>query len=71
MKYFVLIMDGAAGWPLPSHGGKTCLELARTPHLDAMAREGACGLVRTVPVGMEPSSACACLRLASICREVP
>lgn len=63
MKYFVLIMDGAAGWPLPSHGGKTCLELARTPHLDAMAREGACGLVRTVPVGMEPSSACACMSL--------
>jgi len=63
MKYFVLIMDGAAGWPLPSHGGKTCLELARTPHLDAMAREGCSGLVRTVPVGMEPSSACACMSL--------
>ncbi|MCK9356135.1 MAG: cofactor-independent phosphoglycerate mutase [Dehalococcoidia bacterium] len=63
MKYFVLIMDGAAGWPLPSHGGKTCLELARTPHLDAMALDGACGLVRTVPVGMEPSSACACMSL--------
>lgn len=63
MKYLVLITDGAAGWPLASHGGKTCLELARTPNLDALAREGTMGLVRTVPDGMEPSSACACMSL--------
>jgi 2,3-bisphosphoglycerate-independent phosphoglycerate mutase len=63
MKYFVLIMDGAAGWPLPSREGKTCLELARTPNLDALASEGMCGTARTVPVGMEPSSACACMSL--------
>ncbi len=61
MKYCVLIMDGAAGWPLATHGGKTCLELARTPNLDAMAKAGIVGLVRTVPTGMEPSSACACM----------
>jgi 2,3-bisphosphoglycerate-independent phosphoglycerate mutase len=61
MKYCVLIIDGAAGWPLPERGGKTCLELARIPNLDAMAREGIVGLVRTVPSGMEPSSACACM----------
>lgn len=61
MKYCVLIVDGAAGRPLPQHGGKTCLELARTPNLDAMAAEGSLGLVRTVPPGMEPSSACACM----------
>lgn len=63
MKYLVLITDGAAGWPLPSQGGKTCLELAQTPHLDALAREGTIGLARTVPPGMEPSSACACMSL--------
>jgi len=63
MKYCVLIIDGAAGWPLPEHDGKTCLELADTPNLDAMAREGLVGLVRTVPRGMEPSSACACMSL--------
>jgi 2,3-bisphosphoglycerate-independent phosphoglycerate mutase len=62
-KYFVLIMDGAAGWGLAAHEGKTCLELARTPYLDALAREGTVGVVRTVPVGMEPSSACACMSL--------
>jgi len=59
MKYCILIIDGAAGWPLPERGGKTCLELAHTPNLDAMAQEGTIGLVRTVPTGMEPSSACA------------
>lgn len=61
MKYCVLIIDGASGWALPERGGKTCLELAHIPHLDALAREGVVGLVRTVPPGMEPSSACACM----------
>jgi len=61
MKYCVLIIDGAAGLPIPERGGKSCLELAKTPNLDAMAGEGLLGLVRTVPAGMEPSSACACM----------
>jgi len=61
MKYCVLIIDGAAGWSLPERGDKTSLELAETPNLDALAREGVVGLVRTVPPGMEPSSACACM----------
>ncbi len=61
MKYCILIIDGASGWPLPGRGGKTCLELADTPNLDAMAQEGTLGLVRTVPPGMEPSSACGCM----------
>jgi 2,3-bisphosphoglycerate-independent phosphoglycerate mutase len=59
----VLVIDGAAGWPLPERGRKTSLELAHTPNLDRMALEGALGLVRTVPPGMEPSSACACMSL--------
>jgi len=61
MKYCVVIIDGAAGLPLPERGGKTCLELAKTPNLDALAGEGVVGLARTVPPGMEPSSACACM----------
>ncbi len=63
MKYCVLIIDGASGLPLPEHGGKTCLELAHTPNLDALAQEGMLGLARTVPPGMEPSSACACMSI--------
>jgi 2,3-bisphosphoglycerate-independent phosphoglycerate mutase len=61
MKYCVLIIDGAAGLPLSNRGKRTCLELAHTPNLDAMSQEGFIGLVRTVPAGMEPSSACACM----------
>ena len=56
-------MDGASGWPLPSHNGHTCLELAYKPHLDSLTRRGVLGLARTVPEGMEPSSACACLSI--------
>ena len=61
MKYIVLIIDGAAGLPIQERGDKTSLELARTPNLDAMAAQGTMGLARTVPPGMEPSSACACM----------
>jgi len=61
MKYGIVIIDGASGLPLPERSGKTCLELAHTPNLDALAREGFLGLARTVPMGMEPSSACACI----------
>ncbi len=63
MKYVVLIPDGAAGWPLEERDGKTTLELARKPLLDALAREGLMGMARTVPPGMEPSSACACMSI--------
>ena len=54
-------MDGASGWPLPSHDNKTCLELAETPNLDSMAREGYMGMAFTIPPGMEPGSAPACM----------
>lgn len=61
MKYCVLIIDGAAGMPLPERGNRTTLELADTPNLDRMAREGLAGMARTIPPGMEPSSAVACM----------
>ena len=70
MKYCVLIIDGAAGLPLPERGGKTCLELAHTPNLDAMADEGILGIARTVPLGMEPSSGNACLAVLGYDPEV-
>src|SRR5512135_1902898 len=44
----MLIMDGLGGLPLEP-GGKTELESARTPHLDALAAQSALGL--SVPVG--------------------
>jgi len=60
MKYVVVILDGAAGWPLSELGDRTTLQSASTPHLDSLAREGRVGLARTVPEGEEPSSAAAC-----------
>ena len=70
MKYCVLIIDGAAGLPLPERGNKTCLELARTPNLDALTREGTLGLTQTVPSGMEPSSSYACMSVLGYDPEV-
>lgn len=46
---------------MPSRGNRTCLELAFTPNLDRMAREGYLGTALTVPQGMEPGSAPACM----------
>ncbi len=60
MKYAVVILDGAAGWPLDVLGERTTLSAARTPGLDHLAREGTLGLARTVPPGIEPSSSAAC-----------
>jgi 2,3-bisphosphoglycerate-independent phosphoglycerate mutase len=46
-KIVLLVMDGLGG--LPRHaGGKTELETARTPNLDQLASQAACGL--TIPV---------------------
>lgn len=47
-KIAMIIMDGLGGLPLEP-GGKTELETARTPNLDALAAQSALGL--TVPVG--------------------
>lgn len=60
MKYCVIILDGAAGWPLPELGGRTTLQAAATPNLDMMARSGTVGLAATVPENTEPSSSAAC-----------
>ena len=56
MKYVILIGDGMGDYPIPELGGKTPLEAARTPNLDALARQGELGLARTIPPGMEPGS---------------
>src|SRR5437667_8789402 len=54
-KIVLLVADGLGGLPLePS--GKTELESARTPNLDACAREGICGLSTPVLPGVTPGS---------------
>ncbi len=61
VKYVVLIIDGASGWPAAACGGRTSLEAAYTPNLDRLAREGSVGTTANVPEGMEASSAIACM----------
>lgn len=55
-KYIVVLGDGMADEPLAELGGKTPLEFARTPNMDRIARDGMCGMMRTVPPGFEPGS---------------
>ncbi len=54
-KIVLLVADGLGGLPLEP-GGKTELESARTPNLDACVREGACGLSIPVLPGITPGS---------------
>jgi 2,3-bisphosphoglycerate-independent phosphoglycerate mutase len=54
-KIVFLVADGLGGLPMEP-GGKTELESARTPNLDALAREGACGLSTPVMPGITPGS---------------
>src|SRR5205814_9784051 len=54
-KIVLLVADGLGGLPLEM-GGKTELETARTPNLDACSREGACGLSTPVLPGITPGS---------------
>jgi len=56
VKVLVVLGDGMADEPLPELGGKTPLEEARTPNLDRIAGEGACGMLRTIPPGCEAGS---------------
>jgi 2,3-bisphosphoglycerate-independent phosphoglycerate mutase len=56
MKYVIIVGDGMADYPVKSLGGKTPLMVARTPHMDWMAKQGEIGLVRTIPDGFNPGS---------------
>jgi 2,3-bisphosphoglycerate-independent phosphoglycerate mutase len=54
-KIVLLVADGLGGLPLEP-GGKTELESARTPNLDACVRDGVCGLSVPVLPGITPGS---------------
>ncbi len=64
-KYLIFVLDGMADLPCPELGGKTPLEAADTPQLDRLAREGACGLLQTVPERCAPGSEVANLSILS------
>src|SRR3982074_1716836 len=54
-KIVLVVADGLGGLPVEM-GGKTELESARTPNLDACVREGVCGLTIPVLPGITPGS---------------
>ena len=56
MKHLIILGDGMADWPVEALGGKTLLQYADTPHFDFLARNGRCGMLRTVPDGFHPGS---------------
>ncbi len=56
MKYIVVLGDGMADEPIESLGGKTPLEYAETPTMDALSKKSEIGMVHTIPEGMKPGS---------------
>jgi 2,3-bisphosphoglycerate-independent phosphoglycerate mutase len=55
-RILYVILDGLGDDPLDALGGKTPLEVARTPHLDSLAARGVNGYVTTVGKGIAPES---------------
>ncbi len=56
VKYVVCVPDGCADEPFDELGGRTPLEVARTPVLDALAARGEVGRAGVIPEGMAPGS---------------
>src|SRR5208283_1093098 len=55
-KIVLLVMDGVGGLPREP-GGKTELETARTPNMDALAATAECGVHLPIGFGITPGSA--------------
>src|SRR5512139_431326 len=52
-KIIMVVLDGLGGLPI---NGRTELEAARTPNLDALAQRSACGLHVPIDYGITPGS---------------
>ncbi len=55
-NYVVLLCDGMADTPFDGLDGRTPVEAANKPNMDALARVSEVGTVRTVPDGLAPGS---------------
>ena len=56
MKYVVLVPDGCADEPVDELHGRTPLEAAAMPHLDALAARSEVGRATVIPGGLPPGS---------------
>ncbi len=56
MKHIIILGDGMADWKVERLGNKTLLQYANTPYIDALAKMGRCGMLKTVPDGLHPGS---------------
>jgi 2,3-bisphosphoglycerate-independent phosphoglycerate mutase len=56
MKYVICVPDGCADEPHPDLGGRTPLEVADMPVLQALAARGTVGRAAVIPEGMAPGS---------------
>ena len=56
MKYLLIIGDGMADYSIPELDGKTPLQAAYKPHMDAIAAKGRSGLIKNVPDDLSPGS---------------
>jgi 2,3-bisphosphoglycerate-independent phosphoglycerate mutase len=63
MKYLLIVGDGMADYPVPELGGKTPLQAAHKPNIDAITAKGRSGLIKNVPDDMNPGSETAILSL--------
>ena len=63
MKYVLVIGDGMADNPVAELNGKTPLQYAHTPAMDALASAGTIGTVLTIPEGMQAGSDTAILSI--------
>ena len=56
MKHFLIIFDGMADEPLKELDGKTPMQVARKPYMNALAEKSVIGAANTTPEGMSPGS---------------
>ena len=60
MKRIIILGDGMSDYPVTRLDGKTPLQVAKHPHMDQLAREGRCGLFKTIeddmPTGSEAAN---------------
>ena len=62
-KILFLVLDGISDRPCAELAGKTPLQAAKKPNLDAFAKEGICGIMDTIAPGVRPGSDTAHLAL--------